>query len=286
MTAIPATAVLKPDLPDIGDQVGSHSAKIIHLARERYEVLVKTPNDLVTIGMSNFDVDIARNSDKVAKTTYQTGTCLLAPSGSLNYARCRNDRANFAMFAIDRRIRDGLMDELGSSACLDDHVEFEGGRLFEAFAITAAQYAKTGASQLAIDALATTSLAMVLRRVVGQDRFDRAFRPSPNVRSIERATEYIESHLGEELSLAVISSVAAMSPYHFSRTFKASQGQSLSNYIAERRIERVKELMVTTELPLVEISYAAGFSSQSRMSTVFRAIVGTTPAKYRHGRFE
>jgi AraC family transcriptional regulator len=47
------------------------------------------------------------------------------------------------------------------------------------------------------------------------------------------------------------------------------------------RIERAKELLSTSELPLVDVGFRSGFSHQSHFSRLFRKLTGTTPLSYR-----
>ena len=88
----------------------------------------------------------------------------------------------------------------------------------------------------------------------------------------------------EEEGRVLLRSVAkdvGMSYFHFSRAFKRSMGMTPTNYIAERRIERAKQLMKETELPISEIALLSGFSSQSHFTTFFRRLAGVTPRCFR-----
>ena len=59
-------------------------------------------------------------------------------------------------------------------------------------------------------------------------------------------------------------------------------GMTPTNYIIERRLERAKELMQETDLPIADIALRSGFSSQSHFTTSFRRFVGVTPSSFRH----
>ena len=70
---------------------------------------------------------------------------------------------------------------------------------------------------------------------------------------LRKAIGIIEHHLADEeegkVALRIFARQVGMSYFHFSRVFKQSMGMSPTNYIAERRIERAKELLNETELP-------------------------------------
>ena len=95
----------------------------------------------------------------------------------------------------------------------------------------------------------------------------------------------IEHYLADEqegrVALRIVARQVGMSYFHFSRVFKQTMGMSPTNYIAERRIERAKELLNETELPISEIALRSGFSSQSHFHTAFRKVAGTTPRVFR-----
>ncbi|CCH57646.1 transcriptional regulator, AraC family (plasmid) [Fibrisoma limi BUZ 3] len=71
-----------------------------------------------------------------------------------------------------------------------------------------------------------------------------------------------------------------------SALFSTSEGQTLERYIIERRLDKVKELLVYTDLPLTEIAYQTGFSSVSHLSNQFKRLTGLSPSYFRTIRHE
>jgi AraC family transcriptional regulator len=98
---------------------------------------------------------------------------------------------------------------------------------------------------------------------------------------IRRLLDYIEAHLGEDVSLQSMAAAVELSPLYLSRAFRATVGESPHQYVIARRVERAKRLLRDTEASIAEIAFASGFSSQSHMSTWFRRLVGVSPAAYR-----
>jgi AraC family transcriptional regulator len=99
---------------------------------------------------------------------------------------------------------------------------------------------------------------------------------------IRRAIDYIEAHLETDISLEKLASVAAMSPYHFSRIFKSATGLPPHRFLASRRINRAKPLLKTTNLPIVEIAYRVGYADVSHFTQLFKRITGGTPGNFRN----
>jgi AraC family transcriptional regulator len=98
---------------------------------------------------------------------------------------------------------------------------------------------------------------------------------------VRRLLEYIEQHLGEDLSLEALAAEVSLSPLCLVRAFRSAVGQSPHQYVVARRVEHARRLLTATTLPIAEISLASGFSSQSHLTNWFRRLVGVSPAIYR-----
>jgi transcriptional regulator of acetoin/glycerol metabolism len=99
--------------------------------------------------------------------------------------------------------------------------------------------------------------------------------------AMRRVREYVEVHLNESIDLGMLARIAGLSMHHFARQFKQSAGVTPHYYLTQKRVERAQEMLVQTDLPLVEIAYAAGFSDQSHLARHFRYMLGTTPREFR-----
>jgi len=99
--------------------------------------------------------------------------------------------------------------------------------------------------------------------------------------AMRRVREYVDAHLGENMDLAELASIAGLSVFHFARQFKKSAGVTPHSYLVQRRVERAQDLLARTDLALSEIAVAAGFSDQSHLARHFRQMLGTTPREFR-----
>ncbi len=130
-----------------------------------------------------------------------------------------------------------------------------------------------------------TGLAMQMVRRYSSLRNVRIGRGGMAPQKLRKAVDIIDSYLVEEqpgrLALRFVADAVGMSYFHFSRAFKQSMGMSLTNYIAEKRIEHAKELLNRTVLPISEIALRSGFASQSHFTTSFRRMAGSTPREFR-----
>ena len=97
----------------------------------------------------------------------------------------------------------------------------------------------------------------------------------------KRTVAYIEANLGSKLAIREIADLVALSKCHFSRAFKQTLGTSPMAYVAVRRVERAKLMMVSTGQRLTDIAFACGFADQSHLNRCFRRIVGVSPGLWR-----
>ncbi len=100
-------------------------------------------------------------------------------------------------------------------------------------------------------------------------------------RALKRAIDYIGDNLEKDLTLAELAGTAHMSPYHFSRLFKGSTGLTPHRYVIERRVQRAKELLSSTALPIAEIAFLCGFAHQSHLNRHFKRLLGVNPKALR-----
>jgi len=138
------------------------------------------------------------------------------------------------------------------------------------------------AGRLYGDFLAQTLAVQLLRRhcVFGPRSMETsAALPGYKLR---RALEFIEAHLAEEIGVDSIAEAASTSMFHFSHAFKKVTGCSPHQYVIRQRIERAKELLKQTDLPIMEIAMSVGFATQNHFTTVFGKLSGTTPKQYRN----
>jgi LacI family transcriptional regulator len=95
------------------------------------------------------------------------------------------------------------------------------------------------------------------------------------------AVHYIREHACERIGVESLCNRAAVSRRTLERWFDAHLGHSPSDEILRVRLDRVKELLRTTDLPLEEIVSLAGFTYVKSLYRVFKTTIGQTPGEYR-----
>jgi AraC family transcriptional regulator len=100
----------------------------------------------------------------------------------------------------------------------------------------------------------------------------------------EELRDYIDTHLGENISLSDLAARSGCSVNYFMRLFKQAFGMPPHRYIIERRVERAKALLTLDRSHLIaDVAAACGFSNQAHMQTLFKRLTGMTPGMFRRG---
>ena len=101
---------------------------------------------------------------------------------------------------------------------------------------------------------------------------------------IKEMITYIRANYMNKLSLNDISNHVRYSISYLSKIFKEETGENLSAFINRTRIDNSRIMLLTTDLPIIEISYLCGFDDQSYYTKVFRKITGVSPGRFREKR--
>ena len=98
---------------------------------------------------------------------------------------------------------------------------------------------------------------------------------------VERAKDYVRKHYREKIYLDDIADSIGISPTHLSKLFKKETGQCLQDYINEERVFRAANLLMYSELSLMEIAEYVHFPSQSYFGKIFKQFKGVSPRIFR-----
>jgi AraC-like DNA-binding protein len=96
--------------------------------------------------------------------------------------------------------------------------------------------------------------------------------------------EFLMKNYREEITLEQIAEVVHMAPASASRFFKASTGLSLFEYLNKVKIDLARQLLLNTDMSVIDISYDSGFRNLSHFNKQFRKFNGTTPSHFRRFR--
>lgn len=102
-----------------------------------------------------------------------------------------------------------------------------------------------------------------------------------SARQLRRLAEMIDAALDAPWPVERLAAELQLSPFHFSRCFKASCGLTPHQFVTRRRMERARELLLTTRNPVLEIAQETGYASAAHFAQAFRRHWGEPPSALR-----
>lgn len=101
---------------------------------------------------------------------------------------------------------------------------------------------------------------------------------------VREAQAYVAAHYGQKLTLREVAGAVHLSKNYFSFLFRAQTGLTFTQYVNRLRVEKSKEYLRCTSLPIVEVMLRVGFEDQSYFSKVFKQNTRLSPGQYRAQR--
>ena len=100
--------------------------------------------------------------------------------------------------------------------------------------------------------------------------------------TVQAALQYIRQHAWDDMSVAKLAHDIAVGRRQLERRFRAVLGRSILDEVFRVRVERAKQLLTDTPLPVAAVAAQSGCSSVRRLEAVFAKLTGLSPTAYRH----
>lgn len=107
--------------------------------------------------------------------------------------------------------------------------------------------------------------------------------PDDNLRPdyINSALKFINEHYSDDISLEDVAASTFMHPGYLSQLLKKHTNESYIDYLTKIRIEKAKELLVTTDEKVAAIGSRVGYNYSQYFHKIFKTVTGVTPVEYR-----
>ena len=102
-----------------------------------------------------------------------------------------------------------------------------------------------------------------------------------NKQRITSIVNYIDNNYQEDLTIEHLSEVFQLSKGYISKLFKDNLDITIKAYISQVRAKQVKQALITSDLPLIDLSMMYGFPNVKSMNKVFKELYHCTPHQYR-----
>jgi AraC family transcriptional regulator len=103
-----------------------------------------------------------------------------------------------------------------------------------------------------------------------------------DLRSLQRAREYVHAHFSENLTLARVARASGVHPVYLGQIFRQEFGETLGEYLNRIRVHAAAAMLANSDLPLSAVAADLGFYDQSHFTRVFRQFTGATPGTFRN----
>lgn len=100
---------------------------------------------------------------------------------------------------------------------------------------------------------------------------------------IQRAIDYVEAHLTDDIDYEAAAREAASSVFHFQRMFSMLVGYTLGDYIRMRRLSLAADELHRTDGKIIDIALRYGYDTPESFSRAFTRFHGITPTEARRG---
>jgi AraC-like DNA-binding protein len=94
--------------------------------------------------------------------------------------------------------------------------------------------------------------------------------------------QIVEQHYATPVTLSELAYLTGRSLSSFKRDFKQIYNMAPAQWIRERRLEKAKEMLLSTHMPVSDICYTTGFENISHFSRIFKDYYGQSPTDYRN----
>lgn len=103
------------------------------------------------------------------------------------------------------------------------------------------------------------------------------------IAGIQRAINYAETHLTEEIDYEAVAREAASSSFHFQRMFSMLCGYTLGDYIRMRRLSIAADELSRKGSKVIDVAVKYGYDTPESFSRAFTRFHGITPTEARKG---
>jgi AraC family transcriptional regulator len=146
--------------------------------------------------------------------------------------------------------------------------------------LAAAEAARDDGDGAELEELALRLGGVVAAALVGAGKSERS-PSSRDARRVTGALRRIEAEAHEHLALADLAREAAMSPYHFLRTFCQVVGMTPHQFVLRTRLHRAAVRLRRSDEAVSAIAFDMGFNDLSTFNRRFRRVMGSSPSAYR-----
>jgi|GEM_PF-3462962 len=98
---------------------------------------------------------------------------------------------------------------------------------------------------------------------------------------MKKIEQFVNENIDKTITTTHLAQIAGLSVYHFTRKFKKATTLTPHQYVNRLKMERAKDLLISTEEPIIQVGFETGFNNPSHFSQIFKNFFGITPLSFR-----
>lgn len=103
----------------------------------------------------------------------------------------------------------------------------------------------------------------------------------PVNKRVQLVKEILREDVKKNISLEDLEKDLGISKFHISRSFKQTEGVSITTYLKQIRVEQAQQLLINKSWSIATIAQECGFHDASHLNRYFKALTGITPTQFR-----
>ena len=103
------------------------------------------------------------------------------------------------------------------------------------------------------------------------------YKMQKNLQFMQDLVNRIENNLADEINIVALAKSFDLSPWHFQRLFKSLVGDTLGGYTRGRRLTRAAQLLLNSDMGIIDIAFSTGFNSHEAFTRSFKAYFNVPP---------
>ena len=98
---------------------------------------------------------------------------------------------------------------------------------------------------------------------------------------VQAMTSFINNDFVKAIDVSDVARVSGLHPSNATATFRKVLGQSIAQYLRQRRLNHALKLLADTDMAIIDVAFDSGHGSLTRFYDAFQRQVGCTPKDYR-----
>jgi two-component system, response regulator YesN len=120
-----------------------------------------------------------------------------------------------------------------------------------------------------------------LQKIADPRLLEAEHQPVPLSEPVQHAVRFIDENLHQPFGLKQVADTIHLNPSYLSVLFKDQLSMTFSEYVTRRRLQRAKELLLHTRMPVAEIAESVGYQTAKYFNRMFKEYEGHSPGQYR-----